>query len=189
MMRDLSLHLLDIIQNSLAAHATHISIQICADKARDLLLLEVTDNGKGMSESLCAQAADPFVTTRKTRKVGLGLPLLAAAAGRSAGNMSIESIAGRGTRVKASFRLSHLDRPPLGNIADSIVPVVASYPSLELDILFANRAAVRRLQLSEIREQLGSIPLNNGEVLNWLGNYLQQCQKEIFGGVLDEIYC
>ncbi|NLM52262.1 MAG: ATP-binding protein [Firmicutes bacterium] len=188
-MRDISLHLLDILQNSLTAKATKISIHVGALPSQDLLYLTVTDNGSGMEAELLRRVFDPFVTTRKTRPVGLGLPLLKEAAKRSGGDLIIESVKGRGTKLKATFGLSHIDRPPLGDIADTVVMVVTAHPDLDLAVCFSNQTASRELQLAEIRKHLGDIPLNHAEVLNWIKDYLTDSLKAIFGGVLDEVNC
>ncbi len=189
LMRDISLHLLDILQNSLTAKATKISIHVGALPSQDLLYLTVTDNGSGMEAELLRRVFDPFVTTRKTRPVGLGLPLLKEAAKRSGGDLTIESVKGRGTKLKATFGLSHIDRPPLGDIADTVVMVVTAHPDLDLAVCFSNQTASRELQLAEIRKHLGDIPLNHAEVLNWIKDYLTDSLKAIFGGVLDEVNC
>lgn len=189
LMRDISLHLLDILQNSLTAKATKISIHVGALPSQDLLYLTVTDNGSGMEAELLRRVFDPFVTTRKTRPVGLGLPLLKEAAKRSGGDLIIESVKGRGTKLKATFGLSHIDRPPLGDIADTVVMVVTAHPDLDLAVCFSNQTASRELQLAEIRKHLGDIPLNHAEVLNWIKDYLTDSLKAIFGGVLDEVNC
>ena len=189
LMRDISLHLLDILQNSLTAKATKISIHVGALPSQDLLYLTVTDNGSGMEAELLRRVFDPFVTTRKTRPVGLGLPLLKEAAKRSGGDLIIESVKGRGTKLKATFGLSHIDRPPLGDIADTVVMVVTAHPDLDLAVCFFNQTASRELQLAEIRKHLGDIPLNHAEVLNWIKDYLTDSLKAIFGGVLDEVNC
>ena len=189
LMRDISLHLLDILQNSLTAKATKISIHVGALPSQDLLYLTVTDNGSGMEAELLRRVFDPFVSTRKTRPVGLGLPLLKEAAKRSGGDLIIESVKGRGTKLKATFGLSHIDRPPLGDIADTVVMVVTAHPDLDLAVCFSNQTASRELQLAEIRKHLGDIPLNHAEVLNWIKDYLTDSLKAIFGGVLDEVNC
>ncbi|NLP36582.1 MAG: ATP-binding protein [Firmicutes bacterium] len=188
-MRDISLHLLDILQNSISAKATEITVHIGAIPSQDLLYLKVTDNGVGMEKELLRRVVDPFVTTRKTRPIGLGLPLLKEAAKRSGGDLVITSSKGRGTKVKATFGLTHIDRPPLGNIADTVVVVVTAHPDLELEVSFSNQTASQKLKLAEIRKHLGNVPLNEAEVLNWIKDYLKQSQKAIFGGVLDEVNC
>jgi len=131
-MEDLSLHILDVVENSLAASASRIEIRIVEDTAGDLLSLEVADNGGGMDAEAQRQALDPFFTTRTTRKVGLGLPLLAQAAEEAGGRIEVASQPGRGTTVKAKFRLSHPDLKPLGDMAETLRTILAGRPELTL---------------------------------------------------------
>ena len=133
-MEDLSLHILDIAENSIAAEAKRIEIRSEEDREKDVLTVEIKDDGKGMDERTLKKALDPFFTTRTTRKVGLGLALLAQASRESDGTIEIDSTPGRGTTVKAAFRYHHLDRKPLGNIHETIETLVTGYP--EVDFLF-----------------------------------------------------
>jgi signal transduction histidine kinase len=129
---DLSLHILDIVENSVTASAGEIRIKIVEDTAGDRLFLEIRDNGKGMDEETQKKVLDPFFTTRTTRRVGLGLPLLAQAARESGGNLELLSTPGRGTMVKVVFQLSHPDRKPLGDIAGTLGTILAGKPDLDL---------------------------------------------------------
>ena len=133
-MEDLSLHLLDIVENSLTAAATEIRILIDEDTANDRLVLEIRDDGEGMNEEMQKKALDPFFTTRTTRRVGLGLPLLAQAARESGGHFEVSSVPGEGTTVRAIFQLSHPDRKPMGDIAGTLCTILAGRP--ELDLVF-----------------------------------------------------
>ena len=131
-MQDLSLHILDIVENSIAASATWIKITLVEDTQKELFLLEVRDNGKGMDADMQAQVLDPFFTTRTTRRVGLGLPLLAQAAQQCEGTLTVESEPGRGTTIKAVFKLNHPDLQPLGDIAETLRTVRVGRPDLDL---------------------------------------------------------
>jgi K+-sensing histidine kinase KdpD len=133
-MEDLSLHILDIAENSIAAEAKRIEIRVEEDRAKDVLAIEIKDDGNGMDEEMRRKAFDPFFTTRTTRRVGLGLPLLAQASRESEGTIEIDSKPGQGTTVKAAFRYHHLDRKPLGNIHETIQTLVVGHP--EIDFLF-----------------------------------------------------
>ncbi len=141
-MEDLSLHILDIVENSIAASANRIEILIVEDTHRDLLSLEIRDNGSGMDEEARKKALDPFFTTRTTRRVGLGLPLLAQAARESGGNLEIDSQPGRGTTVRAVFQLSHPDRKPLGDIAETLRTLLAGRPDLDLQFQYQRDSKV-----------------------------------------------
>ncbi len=131
-MEDLSLHILDIVENALTACASRIEIRIAEDAQQDLLTLEIADNGKGMDPQTRQRTLDPFFTTRTTRRVGLGLPLLAQAAEQAGGGLEVVSEPGRGTTVRAQFRLSHPDLKPMGDVADTIRTILAGRPELSL---------------------------------------------------------
>ena len=130
-MEDISLHILDIVENSIAVSASRVEITVVEDMEKDLLLVEIKDNGQGMSEDRLEKVLDPFFTTKSVRKVGLGLPLLAQAARQSGGDIEIESKVGIGTRVKATFQHSHPDRKPLGDIPETMRILRASNPDIE----------------------------------------------------------
>lgn len=129
-MEDLSLHILDIVENSIRACAKKIEIKIIEDKIRDLLNIEIIDDGKGMDEKTLKNVLDPFFTTRNTRKVGLGLPLIAQSAEESGGSIKIKSKPGKGTKIKATFGYSHIDRRPLGDIRKSLKVLIAANPDI-----------------------------------------------------------
>ena len=139
-MEDLSLHILDIVENSVAAAADRIEILIDEDTRNDRLSLEIRDNGRGMDEATRKKALDPFYTTRTTRRVGLGLPLLAQAAREAGGTFELESEPGRGTLVKAVFQLSHPDRKPLGDIAATLQTILSGRPDLDLHFQYIKDA-------------------------------------------------
>jgi hypothetical protein len=132
-MEDLALHILDIARNGAEAGATRIEIRVDEDPAADALRIIVTDNGRGMDAATAGRALDPFFTTRQTRVVGLGLPLLRQAAEAAGGRLSVDSAPGAGTRVEAVFGLGHLDRAPLGDVETTVLVLMASHPDLDLD--------------------------------------------------------
>lgn len=132
-MRDLSLHVLDLLDNCLAAAATWASVDVQEDEERGFLEIEVQDNGVGMDAATLAAARDPFFTTRPGKRTGMGLPLFAQAAREAGGTVAVESEPGSGTRVRASFRLAHPDRKPLGDMEGTIEAVRAAHPELTLE--------------------------------------------------------
>ena len=132
-MEDLALHILDIARNGAEAGATRIEIRVDEDPAADALRLVVADNGRGMDAATAGRALDPFFTTRQTRVVGLGLPLLRQAAEAAGGGLRVDSAPGSGTRVEAVFGLGHLDRAPLGDVETTVLVLMASHPDLDLD--------------------------------------------------------
>ncbi len=135
-MEDLSLHILDVAENALAAEATRITIAIAEDTVKDRLTLEIADNGRGMDAETRRRALDPFFTTRTTRRVGLGLPLLAQAARECDGTLELDSAPGRGTTVRAVFQRSHPDLKPFGDIVATIEALIRGRPQLDLQFQY-----------------------------------------------------
>lgn len=125
-MKDLSLHILDIVQNSIAARANRIEIEIYEETSSDQLRITIRDNGSGMTPEFAARAADPYVTSRQTRKVGLGLPLLKQNAERTGGRLTISSTPEKGTTITAVFGMSNPDRPPMGDLSGTLVTLAAT---------------------------------------------------------------
>ncbi len=149
-MEDLSLHILDVVENSVEANASKIEIKIIEEKSRDLLVIKIKDNGRGMNKETINKVLDPFYTTRTTRKVGLGLSLLAQAAKESNGNFEINSKVGEGTVVKASFQYSHIDCKPIGNMNDTIVTLIISHPEINFIYEYQNEEENFILDSNEI---------------------------------------
>jgi signal transduction histidine kinase len=129
-MEDVSLHILDIVENALSAGAKNVLIRLTQGKREDRLVLEVTDNGSGMDKETVRQSLDPFFTTKRDKKVGLGLPFLAQAAEEAGGKLEVQSAPGKGTTVTATFGLSHIDRKPLGNIEETMRCLKATHPEV-----------------------------------------------------------
>lgn len=129
-MEDLSLHILDIVENALRAGAHSVMIRLTQSEREDRLVLEVIDDGEGMDEETRSRSLDPFFTTKAGKRIGLGLPLLAQTAEEAGGRLEVESAPGKGTRVRAMFRLSHIDRKPLGNIEETLRCLRATHPEV-----------------------------------------------------------
>jgi K+-sensing histidine kinase KdpD len=136
MMEDLSLHILDIVENAVAAGATRICVTVTEDEKRDLLRIRVADDGPGMSKRTLRRALDPFFTT-KGKRTGLGLPLLAQAAEQCGGRMTVRASPGKGTTVTAVFRHGHVDRPPLTNMKGTLMAVILGHA--EIAVVYAHR--------------------------------------------------
>ena len=134
-MEDLSLHVLDIVENSLRAGAKTVEIQINEDLKRDVLEIEIRDDGQGMDASTVEKATDPFFTTKSVRRVGLGLSLFESAARRAGGELFLSSRPGEGTTVKATFQHSHIDRQPLGDMAKTLTTLIISHPEIHFRYL------------------------------------------------------
>ena len=173
-MQELSMNLLDIAQNSVAAGSKLTEITVLIDTARRSLVLRIADCGKGMSEETLRRVTDPFYTTRTTRKVGLGLPLFREAAETAGGKMTIRSKEGVGTTVEASFELGNIDLPPLGDVPGSIVNLVQCNPELDFVFRVESDGETFCMDTREIREILQGVPLSSPEVALFLREYLEE---------------
>ena len=178
-MLELSLHILDIVENSTRAGAKRVYIDIIEDRKRDLLSLEIRDNGSGMSEDVFKKAMDPFFTTKTVRNIGLGLPMLAHAAERTGGRFNIESKGGEGTRVVAEFKLSHIDRQPLGDMASTLVTLVAG--NTDVDFIYRHRHNDREyiLDTRAIKKEMGDLPMEYVKALIFIRKHVEQGLKNI----------
>ncbi len=172
-MKELSLHLLDIAENSVAAGATQIRISVDEDVSADRLGMRVEDNGRGMDAQTAARVIDPFFTSRSTRKVGLGIPLLKAAAEACGGYLQIDSTPGAGTTLAVEFQHSHIDRMPLGDLAGTWLALLISAP--QINWLFEYQAGAERflLESAEITAVLGDVPLTEPDILAYLRETIQ----------------
>ena len=172
-MEEISLHILDIAENSIRAAATRIEIVLTRDRAKDLLRIELIDDGKGMDAGTLARVRDPFFTTKK-KKTGLGIPLLAQAAELTGGTMSVDSAPGKGTRVSIVFTWSHVDRPAIGSMTDTLMTLIAGHP--DLDYIYEERddGRVFRFDTREIKNDLEDVPINAPEALAAIRGMLQE---------------
>ncbi len=157
-------HIFDVLQNSVRAGATVIEIVVAEDKTEDICCIEIKDNGCGMDVRTLEKATDPFFTSRNTRKVGLGLSLLKQKAENANGFFELHSQPGKGTTVKAVFRFSHIDRPPLGEIWDVWYLTVLSYTNIEINYLHSTNKGRFKIGSKEVTEMLGAVPLKNPEI-------------------------
>jgi hypothetical protein len=165
-MEDLSLHMLDIAENSINAGATRVEIRIKESVMENMLAIEVSDNGRGMDREMLEKVADPFFTTQeKWRSFGLGIPLLKQSAEECGGEFSIESEPGRGTTLRASFALGHIDRKPIGDIGATIVALAGGHPEADYLLVFEKDGSEYRMDTAFIRKELGDVPINVPQVL------------------------
>lgn len=186
-MRELSHHILDLLENAIGAEARHISLTITEEiEQGDRLEIIVADDGKGMDADRLARIKDPFFTTRTTRHVGLGVPLLAAAAERCDGGLTIESNLGEGTTVRAWFSWRHIDRAPLGDIESTVLGALLAQREgrqpPELRYTHAVDGRTFALDTQELRELLGDVPLTHPQVRGWLQDYIHEGLDEIRAG-------
>ncbi len=178
-MRELSLHVLDVIENGLEAGASRIEVRIDEDPDADLLSIEIIDNGKGMAKELIEKVTDPFYTTRTTRHVGLGLPLFRDAARRCDGNLVLRSAPGRGTAVRATFRLSHIDRAPLGDMPSALMAALLSAHPVDLHYLHRIGKLEFEFDTLEIRRELGDLPFHHPRIRDWLLEELRKGEASL----------
>lgn len=181
-MKELSLNILDITENSVKAGASLTSILI--DEEGNALTLIIEDNGSGMSEEILKGVTDPFYTTRTTRKVGMGLPLLKLAAEQTGGFMKVESVSREddpvhhGTKVEALFYQDSIDSTPLGDVVSTVCTLIQGHP--DTDFYFRHRIqnqekdVLVELDTRQIREVLDGVPLNEYEVIKWIEEYLNE---------------
>ncbi len=160
-MEDLSLHILDIVENSVAARADKIEIRISEDKQKDLLSVEVIDNGEGMDEETVKKALDPFYTSKTVRRFGFGLPLLSEAAKAANGHLTIKSIKGKGTLIRADFQYSHIDRKPLGNMEQTIITLVMGNPEVDFIYVHKKNGHEYSLDTNKLKTRLKDRPINS----------------------------
>ena len=179
-MKELSLHILDIMQNSIAAGANLVELTVTEDTGEDILRFTVSDNGCGMSPEMIQRVTDPFTTSRKTRKVGMGIPLLKLAAENTGGAVELSSEVGKGTVISATFGYSHIDRQPLGNMAETILGIVTSYE--ETDFVYIHRVNDKEYKFDtrEIKTVLGGVSLKEPDVTMWLKGYLEENEAELY---------
>lgn len=184
MMTEISLNVLDVAENSTRAGASLVSITVAVDTAGDTLTIVIEDDGCGMTPEQVAHVTDPFFTTRKTRKVGLGIPFFKYAAESTGGSFTIDSKPGKGTTVTAVFGLSHIDRMPLGDMNSTIETLITCH--LDTDFLYTYRYndASFELDTREFRAILGDIPFDAPEVSAYIREYLTENKLETDGGAV-----
>lgn len=181
-MNELSLHILDVCQNSIDANASLISIAIEEDIINDYYKIFIGDNGKGMSKKTLSQVSDPFFTTRTTRKVGLGIPMFKMAAEMCDGNFNIDSFLEKGTVVSATFKHSHIDRAPLGDIAETLTILILNERKIDVyyEHIFNGKKYI--FDTREIKKVLDGIPFTDYSVIMWIkdniNNGISSLQKE-----------
>ncbi len=180
-MRDISLHLLDIAENSLRAGASLIRIDAQINVSDDTLTVTIKDNGSGMSKDMLERVRSPFTTTRTTRNVGLGIPLFAAGCESTGGRLEIESAPGEGTKLTAVYGYSHIDRPPLGNIAETISALVISNPTVDF-VFSARKDESFEFDTRQIKATLDGVAITEPAVITFIREYLEEGTMQVFGG-------
>jgi len=178
-MEDLSLHILDIVENSIGAGARHVEIRVRESLQDDLLSIEIDDDGSGMREETLEKATDPFFTTRTTRRIGLGLSLFEQAAKRAGGEFTIASRPGAGTKVRGVFQHSHVDRQPLGDVAQTLLTLAIGNPQTEFTYLHRTGDSEVSFGTREIQAQLGDTPIHSPQGLAAVRRSLERVREQV----------
>ncbi|MGN0562951.1 MAG: ATP-binding protein [Candidatus Fimenecus sp.] len=177
--------MLDIAQNSIAAAATQIQIEVVERTDAHTLTIGIYDNGCGMTDEQVKSVLDPFYTTRTTRKVGMGVPLFKMAAEQTGGSLTVSSKVGIGTNIKAVFHTDSVDFTPLGDMASTVTTLVSM--NTEIQFLYRHKVDKREFifDTAEIREILGDVPLSEPAVVQWMREFIEENTKALYGGVTE----
>ena len=176
-MKELSLNILDIAQNSVTAKSTLIRIDLVEDA--ETLKITVSDNGCGMSKEMVESVTSPFTTSRTTRKVGMGIPLFKMAAEMTGGSLEIESEVGIGTKVRATFKTDHVDFTPIGDLTSTVVILITM--NLHTDFLYRRSLDGKEFTVDtrQLKEILGDVPLNEPGITGWLTDYIKENTNQL----------
>ena len=182
-MREISLHILDIIENSRRAEADLIKLSIEEKIDKNLLKIKIEDNGSGIEPDKLKDITDPFITSRTTREVGLGLSLFKSAAETCAGNFKINSEIGKGTKVEAEFQYDHIDRAPLGDMTSTISNFIATNGE-NVDLVYKHFCQGKSFKFDsrEIKAELEDVSIQSRQITVWIREYIEENLKEIRGG-------
>ena len=182
-MDELSLNILDIAQNSISAEATLVEIDVDENSSSDRIIIRVKDNGKGMSEDFLKDVHNPFITTRTTRKIGLGISFLKEAAEITGGSVEIESKLGIGTTITATFVMSHIDRQPIGNLTETIITLASLNPDIDFNIRYIVDGNEFLFSTQEVKTLLGEdASLNSPSIIKFLTEYVSEHIQNLSGG-------
>jgi hypothetical protein len=178
-MQDLSLHILDIVENAIASKASHVAIRITEDFDKDQMIVEIEDDGEGIPPHLLEKVVDPFFTTRTTRKIGLGLSLLQQAAQACEGDLKVQSLQGKGTLVRASFRYNHIDRKPLGDMASTMVTLIVGNPQMDFHYVHRKGDKTFSFDTVELKRELDDVPIDHPKVIQFVREELHKGLGEL----------
>ncbi|MGM0436761.1 MAG: ATP-binding protein [Bacillota bacterium] len=178
-MKEISLHILDIVQNSIAAEAEKVEIIIIEKIDQNLLKIKINDDGTGMDRDQQKEVLDPFVTSRTTREVGLGLPFLKKAAENCNGKLKIDSKKEKGTKLEVEFQYDHIDRAPLGDIVGTIVSLIITNPQLDFIYKHIYNDKEFELNTEELKKEIEGLEINHPEIVDWINDYLEENLKEL----------
>jgi len=172
--KELALHILDIASNSVRAKGKQIVITVHEDSINNQFIFKIEDDGTGIAPNLLNSIENPFTTSRKTRKVGLGIPLLSENCRLCNGNLTIHSTVGKGTQVTASFEYNHIDRPPLGDMGSTMSLFITSHPSINIIYTHKVNKASFKVSTEALKAELEEVPLTDLSVIQWLTEYIRE---------------
>jgi anti-sigma regulatory factor (Ser/Thr protein kinase) len=177
-MTEISLHILDLVQNSVNAGANAVQISIDENTIKNLLEIKISDNGKGIKTEELSKVDDPFYTTGN-KKTGLGIPLIKQQAEATGGQFEINSVEGKGTTITAIFTRNHIDRQPMGDIASTITSLIRAYPHIELIYKHAFNNKIFTFNTGEIKAELKEIPINKKEIIDFIKDMIDENIQEL----------
>lgn len=180
-MKEISLHILDIIQNSIVGKATMIEIDIVENTKNNIFKIVIKDDGIGIKEDILKDVLNPFVTTRNTRKVGLGLSLFKSTAERSNGKLILKSKENIGTEIYVEMEYNNIDRPPLGNIEDTLITTISGEGD-RLDIKYTHdvNGKIFIFNTIEVKQNITDVDIRSPEIILWLNDYIRENIRELY---------
>ncbi|MGN0033899.1 MAG: ATP-binding protein [Candidatus Limimorpha sp.] len=178
-MRELSLHVYDLLENSIAANATVIELIIKDSLKENIYSFTINDNGRGMSPDFLARVTDPWTTTRSTRKIGIGLPLIKMNSENCGGGMDIQSEPNVGTTLNFWFQHDHIDRPPMGDISGTIVMLSSQYQNIRFIYRHITDVGEYTYDTDEVKEALGGMSMQDITIMKYLREMIDENLKEI----------
>jgi len=188
MVRDICFHIVDLVQNSVAAGARRVTVSLRDSAASDEIRLTVEDDGRGMDAQTVANARDPFYTSKGFKKVGLGLPLLEATSCACHGDFELDSEPGNGTTVQARLEKSHWDCPPLGDISDTMLELLVTLEDMNLEFRYFSDKGEFAISSDEVRREAGGLHLSHPDVYSFLREFFEANLRPLLAGAPDIDY-
>ncbi len=182
MMKEYSMHILDIVQNSIRAGATKTEITVRYDTRENIFAFSVADNGCGMDKEMLEKVRSPFTTSRTTRRVGLGIPMLEQTASQCGGGLELVSEPGVGTTIGVTMQMNSIDLPPMGDLAGAIYLTVVTNPELDFVFRYIYNDSEYVLDTAELKEVLEGVPLNTPDIMLWIDDNIKTGITETQGG-------
>ncbi|MEF9920746.1 MAG: ATP-binding protein [Erysipelotrichaceae bacterium] len=173
-MMDLAMHILDLVYNSIRAHAHLIKVIILDSEEKDEIKIQIIDDGDGMSEQMLEQVQNPFMTSRTTRKVGLGVALISQLAQNCEGSFTITSALNKGTSLVITLKRSHIDVPPWGDLGESFATIIQGDVEHEVYFLYQNDQGEFELDTKEIKKLVNPVPINDASIIVWIKEYVNE---------------